>query len=217
MSTHTPVNTCMHEPRCQKITCRSWFSFPTVWVLGIIIRLVTSTLPKSHLPSPQSRVLEMKTRASLSSVCILPIPDSVPKSDLSSLREYLRITGRYGDGSLREIHTHAQLYLSECFSFALEFHLKSVCKESFNKNSRSASKRKGKETGKRWSLITKFTRRLMADTLDNDFLLLFSLAFVFVLPFLKQFTSLRGPGRSCVWGLKLCTVPPSCTVYWLRN
>lgn len=108
------------------------------------------------------------------------------------------ITGQCGDGSLSEVHVHAQLYLSECLSFALEFHLKSVCKESFNKNSRFASKRKGKETGKRRSLITKLTRRLTAYTLDNDFLLLFSLAFVFVLPFLKQFTSLHGPGRSCV-------------------
>lgn len=149
MSTHTPVNTCMHEPRRQKITCRSWFSFPTVWVFGITIRLVTSTLPKSHLPSPQSGVLETKTRASLFSVCIPPFETLFLRVTFSSLREHPCITGQCGDGFLREVHAHAQLYLSECFSFALEFHLKSVCKESFNKNSRFASKRKGKETGKR--------------------------------------------------------------------
>lgn len=90
---------------------------------------VTSTLPKSYLPSPQSRILETKTRASLSSVCIPSIPDSVPKRvTFSFLWEYMCITGQCGDGSLREVHAHAQLYLSEWFllNFLLKLYVKSL-------------------------------------------------------------------------------------------
>lgn len=136
-----------------------------MWVLGITIRLEWQALYHRVISPVPSRVLEMKTRASLSSVCIPSLPDSIPKRVTFSLwREYMCITGQCGDGSLREFTpTLSYIFLSDfllLLNFILNLHVKSLLIKILD----LLQKEKEKKTGKRWSLITKLTRRLMADT-----------------------------------------------------